>query len=153
MNTIFRSFLYALNGVMHVVKTQKNMQRCIIVSIVVILTGILLQFTPLELVLLCIPITFMLVAEMLNTAAEVSMDFLTGQKYNPVVKLIKDITAGAVLVAFLGVGLCFTILFINRIPVGIIEWLSRWRYVIPGIGITLSFSVFIHILISHYRKR
>ena len=39
---------------------------------------------------------FVLAAEMLNTAAEATMDFITTD-YDPQVKIIKDVAAGAVL--------------------------------------------------------
>ena len=54
--------------------------------------------TKLELIALCISITFVLIAEMLNTAIEAAIDIAT-TSFDPMAKLAKDIAAGAVLIA------------------------------------------------------
>jgi len=110
------SFKFAAEGITHVVKTQKNMQRCILVSIAILLIGYAIQLTGVELILLCIPITFLLLAEMFNTAAEITMDLAHGKTFHPLVKLIKDITAGAVLIALIGLSISASILFIDHMP-------------------------------------
>lgn len=111
-----QSFRFALNGIIYVVKTQKNMQRSILLSIGILLIGFLLGLTNIELVLLFIPITFLLLAEMFNTTAEVVLDFVNGRAFNWVVKIIKDITAGAVLIALIGLCITATTLFIGHLP-------------------------------------
>ncbi len=54
--------------------------------------------TKLELIALLISITFVLIAEMINTAIEGAIDVATSS-FDPMAKLAKDIAAGAVLIA------------------------------------------------------
>ena len=97
-------------------------------------------------------IIFMFVAEMLNTAAEISIDFLNGDRYHPVVKIIKDITAGSVLVALIGLGICFTILFINHIPPAMKKIMHYIYYVVPLAGIGISFLVLLYAIFYSSKK-
>ena len=54
--------------------------------------------TKLELIALLLSITFVLIAEMINTAIEGAIDIAT-TSFDPMAKLAKDIAAGAVLIA------------------------------------------------------
>jgi diacylglycerol kinase (ATP) len=59
-------------------------------------------------------IAFVWIAEMLNTAIEKSMDFISTQKH-PQIKLIKDISAGAVLIATIAAVIVGCIIFIPKL--------------------------------------
>ena len=54
--------------------------------------------TKIELIALLLSVTFVLIAEMLNTAVEAAIDIAT-TSFDPMAKLAKDIAAGAVLIA------------------------------------------------------
>ena len=60
--------------------------------------GLLLDFSRLELVAVMGAISLVLVAEMMNTAIEAAIDAVV-TTYHPLVKIAKDVAAGAVLVA------------------------------------------------------
>ncbi len=62
--------------------------------------GLLLNLSLIEWAILALTIGFVLVTEMLNTVAEMAMDYATPE-FNPQVKIVKDIAAGAVLIAAL----------------------------------------------------
>jgi diacylglycerol kinase (ATP) len=64
----------------------------------VLIAAIVIGVSKLELIALLISITFVLVAEMLNTAIESAIDVAT-TSFDPMAKLAKDIAAGAVLIA------------------------------------------------------
>jgi diacylglycerol kinase (ATP) len=64
----------------------------------VILLAILVNVTKIELIALLISITFVLIAEMINSALESAIDIAT-TSFDPMAKLAKDIAAGAVLIA------------------------------------------------------
>jgi len=68
------------------------------VAVVVIVTALIVNVTKLELIALLISITFVLIAEMINTAVEAAIDIAT-TSFDPMVKLAKDIAAGSVLIA------------------------------------------------------
>jgi len=78
------------------------------------LAGILYHLKGIELVALCITITLVLMAEIFNTAVELLMNMLT-EKYHTKIRVIKDISAGIVVITSLNaIGVGF-ILFAKRI--------------------------------------
>jgi diacylglycerol kinase (ATP) len=95
---IFESFNYALEGIIHVLRTQRNLRIHFAVAVVVIVFALIVNVTKLELIALLISITFVLIAEMLNTAVEAAIDIAT-TSFDPMAKLAKDVAAGAVLIA------------------------------------------------------
>ncbi|MDX6475256.1 MAG: diacylglycerol kinase, partial [Gaiellaceae bacterium] len=87
--TVFDSFNYAAEGIIHVVRTQRNMRIHFAVAFVVIVAALVVNVTKLELIALCISITFVLIAEMLNTGIEAAIDIAT-TSFDPMAKLAKD---------------------------------------------------------------
>jgi diacylglycerol kinase (ATP) len=92
------SFNYAFEGIIHVLRTQRNMRIHFLVAAVVLVVAIVENVTKVELITLLLAITFVLVAEMVNTAIEGAIDVATSS-FDPMAKLAKDIAAGAVLIA------------------------------------------------------
>jgi len=92
------SFNYAFEGIIHVLRTQRNMRIHFAVAVIVLVTAILSGVTKLELIALLLAIAFVLIAEMINTAIEGAIDVAT-TSFDPMAKLAKDIAAGAVLIA------------------------------------------------------
>jgi diacylglycerol kinase (ATP) len=96
--TVFDSLNYAFEGIIHVLRTQRNLRIHFAVAFVVLVAALVVNVTKLELIALLISITFVLIAEMLNTAVEHAIDIST-TSFDPMAKLAKDIAAGAVLIA------------------------------------------------------
>jgi diacylglycerol kinase (ATP) len=96
--TVFDSFNYAAEGIIHVLRTQRNMRIHFAVAFIVLIAALIVNVTKLELIALLISITFVLIAEMLNTGVEHAIDIAT-TSFDPMAKLAKDIAAGAVLIA------------------------------------------------------
>ena len=96
--SIIESFNYAIEGVIHVLRTQRNMRIHFLVAVVVLAVAVAVGVSRLELIALLLAITFVLVAEMINTAVEGTIDAAT-TSFDPMAKLAKDIAAGAVLIA------------------------------------------------------
>ena len=95
---IVDSFNYALEGIIHVLRTQRNMRIHFALAVFVLTVAVVVDVTKLELIALLISITFVLIAEMFNTAIESAIDVATSS-FDPLAKLTKDIAAGAVLIA------------------------------------------------------
>ncbi len=95
---VLDSFNYAVEGVIHVLRTQRNMRIHFAVAFVVLVVALIINVTKFDLIALLISITFVLIAEMLNTAVEAAIDIAT-TSFDPMAKLAKDISAGAVLIA------------------------------------------------------
>src|SRR5437868_5384630 len=96
--TIFDSFNYAFEGIIHVLRTQRNMRIHVLVAIGVITLSLIVAVSKIELIALLISISFVLIAEMINSAVEGAIDIST-TSFDPMAKLAKDIAAGAVLIA------------------------------------------------------
>jgi diacylglycerol kinase (ATP) len=104
------SFRYAIEGIVHVFRTQKHMRFHFFAVVLVLIAGMLSHFSTIEMILLVIPMGALLGAEMFNTAVETTVDLVT-QTYHPLAKLAKDIAAGAVLVFAIVAGLVVFMLF------------------------------------------
>jgi diacylglycerol kinase (ATP) len=92
------SFTWAFEGIVYVLRTQRNMQIHVGAAVVALVLGLLLDFSRLEMAALLAAISLVLVAEMVNTALEAAIDAVV-TSYHPLVKIAKDVAAGAVLVA------------------------------------------------------
>jgi diacylglycerol kinase (ATP) len=95
---MIESFNFAIEGVIHVLRTQRNMRFHFAAAVGVILAAVAVGVSKIELIVLLLAIAFVLVAEMINTAIEGAIDAAT-TSFDPMAKLAKDIAAGAVLIA------------------------------------------------------
>ena len=112
--TLRWSFTWAFEGIVYVLRTQRNMQLHVTAGVIVLILGILLDLGRLELLAIIGAVSLVLVAEMINTALEAAIDaVVTG--YHPLVKVAKDVAAGAVLVATMNALAVAYLVFYNRI--------------------------------------
>src|SRR5437763_5948198 len=96
--TILDSFNYAFEGIIHVLRTQRNLRIHFAIAIAVIAAAVALGVGRIELIALLLAIAFVLVAEMVNSAIEGAIDVST-TSFDPNAKLAKDVAAGAVLIS------------------------------------------------------
>ena len=96
--SLLESFNYAFQGIIHVLRTQRNLRIHFVVAVLVLLAALYSGVDRLELIALLLAIAFVLIAEMLNTAVEAAVDVAT-TSFDPMAKLAKDIAAGAVLIS------------------------------------------------------
>lgn len=120
------SMNYAFEGVIHVLRTQRNLRIHFAVAAVVLVAAIVVNVTKFELLALLISITFVLIAEMLNSAVEAAIDIAT-TSFDPMAKLAKDIAAGAVLIAAINALLVGYIVFADKISNRSSKLLERLR--------------------------
>jgi diacylglycerol kinase (ATP) len=96
--TLLDSFNYAFEGIIHVLRTQRNLRIHFLAAIAVFVAAVAAGVSRLELIALLLAIAFVLVAEMINSAIEGAIDVST-TSFDPNAKLAKDIAAGAVLIS------------------------------------------------------
>jgi diacylglycerol kinase (ATP) len=96
--SLLDSFNYAFEGIIHVLRTQRNLRIHFAIAIAVIAAAAALDVERIELIALLLAIAFVLVAEMVNSAIEGAIDVST-TSFDPNAKLAKDVAAGAVLIA------------------------------------------------------
>jgi diacylglycerol kinase len=87
------------------------------------------KISRLEIALIAIAVALVLIAELLNSAVEKTVDLVTCE-YNPLAGLAKDAAAGAVLLAALfsaAVGILVFYPYIIKILRGVAEWITALR--------------------------
>jgi len=93
---IVESFRFAFAGLWYALRTQRNTRIHLIIAAAAIALGVWLNLSLTQWAVLTLTIGFVLVSEMLNTVAETLVDMISPD-YHPLAKIIKDVTAGAVL--------------------------------------------------------
>ncbi|MEK4129181.1 diacylglycerol kinase family protein [Solibacillus sp. FSL W8-0474] len=109
----FRSFRYAMEGILTAVNEQ-NFRFHLVSAIIVITAGILTGLTIVEWSIIVLVIFLVLGAELINTAIERVVD-LASPEFHPIAKQAKDIAAGAVLVFALA-----------SVIIGLLIFLPKW---------------------------
>ena len=112
--SIIESFNYAVSGIIYALKSERNMRIHLIVAGIAILMSLFFDFSKAEFLLLFFAITFVLMAEMFNSAIEKTVDLVTDE-FKPLARLAKDIAAGAVLIAAVNSLVVGYLLFFNRL--------------------------------------
>jgi len=92
------SFRVAFSGLWYALRTQRNTRIHLVIAAAVVGLGLWLDLAPIQWAVLVLTIGVVLVSEMLNTLAETLVD-LVSPGYHPLAKVVKDVTAGAVLLA------------------------------------------------------
>jgi diacylglycerol kinase (ATP) len=93
-----QGFFHALHGIIHIFEHERNARIHLLFAILALLLGVLLRVSDVELAAVFFAVIIVFLAEIFNTAIERTLD-LIDIKDNPKIKLIKDMAAGAVLVA------------------------------------------------------
>lgn len=112
----FKSFFYAWDGVKTLMRTEHNAWIHLGATIGVILLSIKFNTSSTEAMALIIVIALVWMAELFNTAIEKSIDFVSTETH-PQIKIIKDLSAAAVLVTSIAAALVGFIIFIPKILV------------------------------------
>ena len=108
------SFNYAIEGIIYSIRTQRNMKIHMIAAILVLVATFFYDLSKIELLIITITISLVIVAEMINTAVEAAIDATTNF-YHPLVKIAKNVAAGAVLVSAINSVLVGYVIFWDRL--------------------------------------
>lgn len=104
-----KSFQYAFRGLVYCINNERNMRVHSVAAFYVLLLSLFFDLSRTRYAVLFLTISAVMTAELFNTVAEELSD-LTAASFHPVVRIIKDLAAGGVLVAALAaaaVGVCF----------------------------------------------
>lgn len=91
------SFYHAFRGLRLAFNSQRNFVIEIFIACIVTTIALVLKFTPADLCILFIMIAMVLVAEMLNSIIEFTLDAIYKNNYSKLVEMAKDMSAGMVL--------------------------------------------------------
>ncbi len=100
LRRLLDSFNYAVAGIVHSLRTQRNMRIHICAALLVLFAALFLKLTSYDLLLLFFAITLVIMAEMFNTSIETVVDLNT-REIHPLARVAKNVAAGAVLIATL----------------------------------------------------
>jgi diacylglycerol kinase (ATP) len=93
------SFSYAFSGLRQIFKQEPNARLHALATIVAIAAGIIRHISPAQWIALVFAIGLVWITEALNTCIEKLCDLWSGGKWYAEIEIIKDIAAGAVLIA------------------------------------------------------
>lgn len=111
---LVNSFKYAIEGFISSFKTERNMKIHVLAMALVVILGIYLKINQIEWCIIVISIASVISAELFNTAIETLVDMVSPER-NPNAKLVKDISAAAVLALAIGAAVAGTIIFIPKL--------------------------------------
>lgn len=103
-----KSFKYAFSGILHSLYHEANFRVQLVLSLFAFIGGIYFKISATEWSVLIISFASLLSAEVLNTSIENFIDYLIPKK-SEVVRIVKDLSAGFVLINAVA---CLLILFI-----------------------------------------
>ncbi len=93
------TFRNARKGFRLVLKSERNIRIHLVVASLVIAAGTFFQFNVEKFAILLFAIALVIVTEMVNTAIEFTLDAYYHNKFNKMVGMAKDISAGAVMLS------------------------------------------------------
>ncbi|MBN2407299.1 MAG: diacylglycerol kinase [Elusimicrobia bacterium] len=117
---IVKSFDYALRGLVYAVKTQRNMRIHLITAVLVIIVSLFLNLSRTEMIAIIFAISLVLITEILNTSSELMVNLIT-DRHHPLAKIIKDMSAGAVLFSSICAILVGYMVFIKQEVLEVLE--------------------------------
>ncbi|OGP14455.1 MAG: hypothetical protein A2052_06715 [Deltaproteobacteria bacterium GWA2_54_12] len=117
----FESLNFAIEGVIYAFKTQRHVRYHYIIAAGALFLSLFLELPVIEFVLFAMAVIILLFAEMMNTAIEETVN-LVEDKHHMIAKNAKDVSAGAVLIASIGVAIMSYMIFTKYIyePMGLI---------------------------------
>jgi diacylglycerol kinase len=116
MKKLIRSFGYAFNGIGYATTTQLNFRVHLVASLLASFMGYALHISVNEWQWIILCIALVLIVELLNTAIEFLTD-LVSPEYNELAGHVKDVSAGAVVIAALFALVTGVIIFLPKLLV------------------------------------
>ncbi len=93
-----RSFSFAIKGIVSLIKNEHNARVHLVAVVAVVMLGVVFETEPVEWLFVVVAIGIVFITELFNTAIERLADVVEPE-WNEKIRLVKDYSAGAVLVA------------------------------------------------------
>lgn len=110
-----QAFKHALDGILDIIHHEPNMRYHMIFALGALLCGIILRISRMDWLWITLAIFTVILTEFANTIAESLSDLVTHGRYDPLVKRVKDVAAGAVVVAALFAVITGGLVFMPRL--------------------------------------
>lgn len=106
MKKTARSLGFAVSGLIHAIRHERNLKLFLLAHIVILALGLWLQLTIIEWIVVLVFAAMFMIVELLNTSLERLADTVDdmekdrkGGHYHPGIKMTKDVAASASLIA------------------------------------------------------
>lgn len=109
-----KSFKYAFHGLFYALLNEANFRVQVIISVLAFILGVYFKISNIEWGLIVMASALLLSAEMVNTVVEEFMDHFMPEE-SPIVKVIKDLSAGFVLTAAFSMAAILMLVFAERL--------------------------------------
>ncbi len=116
MKNFFTSFKYAFAGIISSIKTERNFKVQSLSAALVLLFAFILKVDTIEWTILILCMILVLSLEMINSAIEKICDLIQPNQH-PQIKIIKDVAAGAVLLASIGAAIIGAIILLPKLHI------------------------------------
>ncbi|HHU91989.1 MAG TPA: diacylglycerol kinase family protein [Halanaerobiaceae bacterium] len=126
---LMESFKNAFAGLKHTLKTQRNMRIHFIIAILALLLSVFLKISRTELLMVFFSIFLVISMELFNTAVEIIIDMISSE-YNIRAKIVKNVSAAAVLVAAFNAVIVAYLVFLDKL-IQILKEIALAWYLIP----------------------
>ena len=110
MKGFWRGFYFAWQGLVHVFRYERNARVHLVFAVFAFIVGLILHVTDTQLAAIFFAVILVFLAEIFNTAIEKTLD-LIDTKPNHQIMIIKDMAAGAVLVAAIAAVMIGVVIF------------------------------------------
>jgi diacylglycerol kinase len=110
------SFKYAFNGLKLLIKEEHNARIHVFFAACALIMGVLLKISKNEWITILFCISLVIALELINSAIENIADFVSPEKHVQI-KKIKDLSAGAVLIAAIISAIIGLIVFIPKLTI------------------------------------
>lgn len=148
---LFKRFIksvnFAVEGLLHAVKTQKHLRYHFYIATSVLLISYILGVNRMEFLMIALSVIVIILAEMFNTAIEAVIDIISPE-HTEKAKVVKDIAAGAVFVTSIGVAVVGYIILMPYIRESFHKGLSIAKHTKEEISIIALLIVFILVVIT-----
>ena len=124
--SLLKSFNFAFDGVVYTLRHERNMWVHFGIAALVLVAALFFGLSRLDVVALLVAISFVIIAEMFNTAVEYVVDLVTDEE-DPRARIAKDVSAGAVLVAAVNAIAVAYLVFYDKVTSVPYTVLSRLR--------------------------
>jgi diacylglycerol kinase len=111
---VLSSFGHAIRGILHVLKKERNARLHLVAAFAAFGLGLLLEVSNVELAAIFFASILVFIAEVFNTAIEKTLDIIQTE-HHPQIKIIKDMSAGAVMIAAIAAVMIGVVIFLPRI--------------------------------------
>ena len=127
LRRVWNAFFYSLEGIGSTLKHEEAFRQEIVVGSILVPVAIVLPLDVTAKLLLIGSLFLVFIVELLNSAIEVAIDYISEYDHHFLAKRAKDMASGAVFVSLLNAGVIWAVLLWQN-------WLTifQWGQALPG---------------------